>query len=126
MWYKMVFLALCLISFGTLPMQMTRIVAVQSEPEENMIANSIINANKNLFIVELNVKEKPAEGAASQLTAVGCGRIVEIKDLDGTDNAYAMTLVDEKGDSYYVTMSYDGYLGFVKDNEGNYLVMPID
>ena len=101
MWYKMVFLALCLISFGTLPMQMTRIVAVQSEPEENMNENSIINANKNLFIVELNVKEKPAEGAASQLTAVGCGRIVEIKDLDGTDNAYAMTLVDEKGDSYY-------------------------
>ncbi len=96
------------------------------EEETTMKEVSVIEANKKMFVDKLNVKENPAKGAAERLSEIGCGRIVDITNLDKSGGAYSMNLTDEKGDVYDITMSYEGYLGVVKDENGNYLLMPVD
>ena len=94
--------------------------------EETMNNMELVEHNKAFLSRELHLKDEEAERAASGLVEVGCGKLTGISDLDDSDHAYAMTLINDKGESFKVTMSYDGYLGVVQDSNGKYLFMPID
>lgn len=117
---------LVLVAMAFLGMSNYRWTESPVEKEAIMDESIVITENTNFFVQKLNVQENPARGAAERLSKVGCGRINEIRDLDDSDGAYSMDIIDEKGDCYNITMSYEGYLGVVIDEEGKYLVMPID
>ena len=97
-----------------------------SYPSFTEKAMSSINYNQVFLMKKLKIKEKPARGAAEKLNAVGCQNIKKIEELDDSQNAYSMTLIDEENNCFYLTMSYEGYLGTVKDQNGNFLITPID
>lgn len=57
---------------------------------------------------------------------VGCGAIKEIICVDDSGKAYTVTVEDDVGNQYLFTMGYDGYPGYIKDSDGNFLYAPID
>ena len=85
-----------------------------------------VNDNTELFVKNIGAEESAAKGAAQRLSRAGCGKIVEIADVEKFERAYSMKITDDKGSVFTITMSDEGYLGTVVDEGGNYLVMPID
>ena len=125
----------------TIYVTLSVLVACASKPpakEENSAYNTtqetataledpdVVRANVDLFIQTFNANESAATGAAQRLYRAGCGRILHVADVIEYDKAYSMTVTDEKGDTYKITISDEGYLGTVVDKDGNYLVVPVD
>ena len=85
-----------------------------------------VNDNAALFVKNIGAEESAAKGAAQRLSRAGCGKIVKVTDVQRFPKAYAMKITDDKGSVYTITMSDEGYLGTVVDENGKYLVMPLD
>ena len=98
----------------------------KTEEEGTMAELSVTEYNTKKFVDELEVKENPAKGAAERLEEIGCSKIISLTDIDKSEGAYSMKICDDKGDIYQITMSYEGYLGVVRDKDGEYLITPID
>lgn len=101
----------------------------QRGTDSTIIAEEVpgaVNDNAALFVKNIGAEESAAEGAAQRLSRAGCGKIVEVIDVKKTERAYSMKITDDKGSVYTITMSDEGYLGTVVDENGKYLVMPLD
>ena len=94
--------------------------------ENTEIDTERVEANKNFFMDELELSESRATGTANQLEQCGCGRIVELKDRIDGEKAYQITLVNDKGEKFYTSFDMNGFIGPIKNEEGNYLYAPID
>lgn len=97
---------------------------VKTEVTEKV--ESYIEENGQFFVNELNVGVTGAKGAAQILEGVGCKKLVKIEELEDDGKSYRMTVQDEEGNKFILTMGYDGYLGIVQDMKGNYLYTPVD
>jgi hypothetical protein len=82
--------------------------------------------NTNFLVEQLDVGESGAKYTAKILESkVGCTKITEIEELEKT-KCYSMVIVDDNESKFFVTMSFDGYLGYVRDMDGNYLYYEVD
>lgn len=82
--------------------------------------------NVEFLMTNLSLSQYRAEGAAYRFEQVDMGVIVECSVKDKGDKAYIVTLKNESGKEFQVSFSNDGYYGFIKDEDGNYLYAPID
>lgn len=122
MWFE----KFCFIVCGSTKYYNTFMYGKITETGNVMSKKIIIETNRELFVAELNISPKHAEEVSMQLYEIGCGRIKKISDLDDSENAYSMTVTDEQDKRFYLTMSYAGFLGIVRDSEGKYLIAPIN
>lgn len=98
----------------------------KNETENDTDMSEKIKANQRFLVDNLNVGETGALGTAQVLADVGCGLIKEIKDVDDDGKSYEMSLIDNAEQLFYITMGYDGYLGTVKNVDGDYLYTPVE
>lgn len=89
-------------------------------------ASSSIDANAAYIVSILNVGEQGAKGTATILDYCGCGKIMGHEDMNDTGNCYTITFIDNNENKYITTIGYDGYIGYIKDIEGNYLYAPTE
>ena len=65
-------------------------------------------------------------GAAQRLEQAGCGRITEIAVEEDDGRVYVLNLTDEEQNVFHTVMDYEGYIGPIQDEDGNYLYAPIE
>ena len=83
-----------------------------------------IEENQLFFVENLKVGETGAKGAAQILESVGCGQIQTIDELEDDGRCFAFWITDDAGKTFYITMGYDGYIGYVKGADGEFLYAP--
>ena len=83
-----------------------------------------IEENQLFFVENLKVGETGAKGAAQILESVGCGKIQAIDELEDDGRCFAFGIADDAGKTFYITMGYDGYIGYVKGADGEFLYAP--
>ena len=85
-----------------------------------------IEENRIFFIEKLGLSENRAKGAAQMLEMARCGAIADYEDkIEGT-NAYTITLINMEGEKYFTSFDMDGFIGPIKDEEGEYLYAPVE
>ncbi|MCC8150609.1 MAG: hypothetical protein LIO96_03915 [Lachnospiraceae bacterium] len=98
-----------------------------SEEEENaMAADTQIEQNREFLMEQVGTPENGTMGTAQLLAEVGCGIIREIDSAEDNGKSYIIVVTDDAGQQFLFTMGYDGYPGYIKDGEGNFLYMPVD
>lgn len=70
--------------------------------------------------------ENAVLGAAQRLNQVGCGLIAEIEVEEDDGRVYVLNLTDEEQNVFHTVMDYEGYIGPIQDEDGNYLYAPIE
>lgn len=103
------------------------LVSEKSEETEGVqeISDSLdIEENQLFFVENLKVGETGAKGAAQILESVGCGQIQIIEELEDDGRCFAFWITDDAGKTFYITMGYDGYIGYVKGADGEFLYAP--
>lgn len=96
-----------------------------SDHMENQEIEDQIDTNTKLVLSYMDVSEDGVKGCMRRLQQLGCGKLVKVEITDA-EECYSLTLIDENDQKYYITLGYDGYLGIIKDGEGNYLYAPVD
>lgn len=102
--------------------------AERKEKEEKVDekeTEELIKKNTDILLSYLDISKYGAEGCSQTLQQIGCHELVKVEITD-TEECYSLTLTDENDQEYYITLGYDGYLGIIKDGEGNYLYAPVD
>lgn len=93
----------------------------ETEGVQEISDNLDIEENQLFFVENLKVGETGAKGAAQILESVGCGQIQTIDELEDDGRCFAFWITDDAGKTFYITMGYDGYLGYVKGADGEFL-----
>lgn len=102
------------------------------EKEEESMSNSNTGAGYDkektidFLMSELGLNENRAKGAANILESAGASTIVGYENKIENKHAYSITLIGEDGEKYLTAFDYEGYIGPVKDENGNYLYAPVD
>lgn len=96
----------------------------ETEGVQEISDNLDIEENQLFFVENLKVGETGAKGAAQILESVGCGQIQIIEELEDDGRCFAFWITDDAGKTFYITMGYDGYLGYVKGADGEFLYAP--
>jgi hypothetical protein len=119
----------------------TVIEATTDTESEAVDTESIIESNSELLyntLTEFDTKTKSSDTDEHTLyesyihltsdrlvNVVGCTQIVEIKDLE-RDKCYTMTIIDDTCSEYFITISLDGYIGYVQDSTGDTVYYELD
>ncbi len=83
--------------------------------------------NAALLMETLSFSDEDAVlGAAQRLEQAGCGRITEIAVEEDDGRVYVLNLTDEEQNVFHTVMDYEGYIGPIQDEDGNYLYAPIE
>ena len=85
-----------------------------------------ISMNKSFLESELGLTESRAESAATKLDNAGCGVIMKCVDRVDGEHAYRVTLINTDGQEYIVSFGEDGFIGTIKNQEGDVILAPID
>ena len=85
-----------------------------------------VKLNKDFLETELELSETRAEGAAIQLDKAGCGIIIRFENREDFEHSYRITLINKDGDKYIVSIGETGYIGTIQNENGDYLLAPID
>lgn len=85
-----------------------------------------ISMNKNFLESELGLIESRAESDAIKLDNAGCGFIMKCVDRVDGEHAYQVTLINKDGQRYIVSFSKDGFIGTIKNQDGDVILAPID
>ncbi|MBR1845302.1 MAG: hypothetical protein IJ792_01745 [Oscillospiraceae bacterium] len=99
------------------------------EPEEEADDSRWAWAEQNAALLMETLPfadENAVLGAAQQLEQAGCGPIAKIEVEEDDGRVYVLTLTDEEQKVFRTVMNYEGYIGPIQDEEGNYLYAPID
>lgn len=88
------------------------------------MGSDILRKRRQLWLI--GTDKYGTKGTAELLSEVGCGAIQEIVEIEDDGKCYEVFVVDEAGQEFVFTMSYDGYPGYITDGDGNYLYIPLD
>lgn len=94
---------------------------VEIETEEDYMEQNIL-----FFMEQLGLSESRARGAAQTIEEAGCGLIVGYENKIESQRAYGITLINSEGDKFETDFSLEGYMGPIKDENGNYLYYTVD
>ena len=93
--------------------------------KENHVSEEI-SANKDFLMESLSLEENRALGAAYAMQKIGAGIIVDTANRIEEDHAYTITLINDSGEEFIVTFSVDGFIGTIKDKDGELIYYGID
>lgn len=92
----------------------------------NDINDTIVEENYQFIVNNLSGTESGAKGTVQILCGSGCKKIIKMESFNDNGKCYSMTFIDKDNNKFYTTMSYNGYVGTVKNEEGEYLYAPAD
>lgn len=98
---------------------------IKEERMQEKDAEKLIKKNTETLLSYLDISKYGAEGCCQMLHMVGCRELVELEITD-KEECYSLTLTDTEDKKYYITLSYEGYLGVIQDESGEYLYAPVD
>lgn len=100
----------------------------QHNNEESELVEELdcVKLNKDFLETELELSETRAESAAIQLDKAGCGIINRFENREDFEHSYRITLINKDGDKYIVSIGETGYIGTIQNENGDYLLAPID
>lgn len=119
----------CRYSFD-LSEDMTMIIDRSSDREdiyfkENNVSEEV-SVNKEFFMKVLSLEENRALGAAYAMQKIGAGIIVDATNRIEEEHAYTITLINDSGEEYIATFSESGFIGTIKDKDGELIYYGID
>jgi hypothetical protein len=84
-----------------------------------------IDKNINFLVKNLNVDIDKARHIEEKLESIGCSQIVSRDSID-FDSCISIAFTDSNNVKYFMTVSFDGYLGYIRDDDGNVLYYELD
>lgn len=104
------------------------VTIIDNETKEDAeMSEEVIEQIKSFLMENVSFgSESAVYGAASRLYEAGCSKAVGLSLVDDTDGVYMLELSDDKGQVFCFSIDHKGYIGPVRDKNGNYLYTPID
>ena len=84
-------------------------------------STSKVDENKAFFERELELSADRALGAAYAMDRANCGLITGWENKVEEMHAYSITLINDEGKKFFTSFSEDGFIGPIKDENGNML-----
>lgn len=89
------------------------------ENNENEV--SFVEENKKFFMDKLKLSEDRALGAAYAVDRAKCGQLIDWENKVEAKHGYSITLINSDGEKYFTSFAKDGFIGPIKDENGNML-----
>jgi len=96
------------------------LVFIRTEKVEYIYMDEIMRKNQAIFVENLPIDDFAATLIAALLSCVEIGELSKI-ECDERFRHHVVTLINDCGEQYTLSLDFEGSVGYLLDEEGNYL-----